>query len=371
MTCISPGTLAQQISTLKVEDDTTKPFNDYSNWFHKIDYETVKLDAKRIKVSKNPFYLSEGIYTFPCSEGISVELSLAYAKAYKKDPDFHSLAQLYFEKVPATHPSYSYALGEIASILLQQNKLEDALKTVNLSLEKKSDNPLSLRVRADIFRLMGKDHYEAALKDIHKLKTLNKELLFAFSCEAEILFQQKNLDLAFNRVHRALALNKNDFRSHVLRGRIYFLKGEMGKAENDFNIALKIRPDHSITLAYRANVRRIQKQVELALADVEKAIKMKPSNAFTWHCRGVILRDMAKPEKWPEALENMTLAIQLDPDSTSILKSRGQLFRMMGEYQKAICDFQCVIQKNPDDLYAKNQCEELLTLLCNKMELQK
>ncbi len=53
--------------------------------------------------------------------------------------------------------------------------------------------------------------------------------------------------------------------------------------------------------------------------------------------------------RYEEALSDFTRALELDPDNSSMLASRGETYRLMGRYDEAVADFTRVIELDPAD----------------------
>ena len=77
-------------------------------------------------------------------------------------------------------------------------------------------------------------------------------------------------------------------------------------------------------------------EFDLALNDFDRAIRMDPENARPYNSRGIIYKNLGRPQK---AIANFSKAVRLDPSYAEAYINRGIGHISMGEYDRACEDF--------------------------------
>ncbi len=82
-----------------------------------------------------------------------------------------------------------------------------------------------------------------------------------------------------------------------------------------------------------------------AINELTKAIELDPQLAEAYRQRGIAYRWSKRPGS---AVVDYTAAIKLQPNWAEAYRNRGNAFRMNGDYEKAIADFNKAIKLKPD-----------------------
>ncbi|MEA5616676.1 tetratricopeptide repeat protein, partial [Cronbergia sp. UHCC 0137] len=94
---------------------------------------------------------------------------------------------------------------------------------------------------------------------------------------------------------------------------------------------------------------RLMERYPEALQDFDLAIQLDPKYTWAIANRGDTYRLM---ERYPEALQDFNLAIQLYPKDTWAIANRGEIYRLMKQYPEALQDFNLAIQLDPKYTWA-------------------
>jgi len=86
-----------------------------------------------------------------------------------------------------------------------------------------------------------------------------------------------------------------------------------------------------------------------AVNDYTKAIEIDPEYTFAYNNRGTVY---VKQKKYQNAINDFSKAIELNPNDTFAYNNRGIVFVKCGKIQNAINDFNCAIKIDSNDLYA-------------------
>jgi tetratricopeptide (TPR) repeat protein len=171
-----------------------------------------------------------------------------------------------------------------------------------------------------------------------------------------------------------------DFNEYVSRGMAFFQEKKVGPALENFEAALKLQPGNAdirqlvemlrkmagmTSNAAQASADEAKNRAEaMGITDVEKAIaeyteslksnpndaSVKSSLASAYYIRGLTFTSKAEHAR---AIEDYSEAIKNNPDYPLAFNKRGWANLETGNYDKAIEDFEKVLQFNPNDAQSK------------------
>jgi tetratricopeptide (TPR) repeat protein len=147
-------------------------------------------------------------------------------------------------------------------------------------------------------------------------------------------------------------------------GRTYYLKAKMEADPQDVTISInKLRQDRQQVKELEETrkkasealreLERLKKELEIAKADKRHPSQYNEAvnslNATDWFEKGVSL---GSANRWREAIQAATKAIQLNPKFVQAYSYRGFTYGLLGDYREAIKDFDIVVEMNPADANA-------------------
>jgi tetratricopeptide (TPR) repeat protein len=83
-----------------------------------------------------------------------------------------------------------------------------------------------------------------------------------------------------------------------------------------------------------------------AIQQYSKVIQYKPGYKRAWWMRALSYQEL---EQFPEALADITYAIDMEPRDDDALSARGYIYGAYGKLEAALKDFQAAAKINPDD----------------------
>src|SRR5258708_12171852 len=92
---------------------------------------------------------------------------------------------------------------------------------------------------------------------------------------------------------------------------------------------------------------RKEKKVAECLPLLKRAIELTPEDATPYTSRGAVYRLL---REYQRALEDYTHAIELDPTSSYPYTGRGAVYRDLREYQQALEDYTRPVELDPSNL---------------------
>lgn len=190
-------------------------------------------------------------------------------------------------------------IGE-ALALSKSGNFDEALELLNKAAELYPDNQYIFVNRGNIYNNHFRD-YEAAIADYNKTIEINNKFSWPYLNRAIAYGRLKRWDEAIVDYGRALEIDQNYASAYNGRAWSYCKIGKFEEALVDANKALQLKPNEANFFDTRACAYIGLKRYDEALADLNKAIKLSP-------------------EGW-------------------LYKNRAELYKLMGEEDKAKTDF--------------------------------
>ncbi len=130
---------------------------------------------------------------------------------------------------------------------------------------------------------------------------------------------------------------------HYHIGRAYIEMGECRKAIVSLTRALSLDPTLADAVRLRADCQNAlvpvfgdtQAYYDRAIADYQAALELEP-DAYTYSAHASIISSLGQ---WDEAIAGYTRAIELDPSYSEAFFNRGYTYKVMGQTELAIADF--------------------------------
>ncbi|MDA8388469.1 MAG: tetratricopeptide repeat protein, partial [Nitrospiraceae bacterium] len=226
----------------------------------------------------------------------------------------------------------------------------EALADFDRAIELDKQSHSAYEQRGVLLRAM--ERYEEAVSSLTEASRIKPECAVCFAKRGETYQRMGRYSDAFADFDKAIALDSQD---HLLyERRSFFLQtsNRYEDAVNSFTEALKIKPDCTTCIHERGIAYRLLGKYPEALADFEKAVDLEAVNlknkATNLSWRGEMRRRLCS---YDEAMKDLTLAIQLDPENDSFPRSRRvALYMAMGDYDAANSDLDIVKQNRSEDV---------------------
>jgi len=116
-------------------------------------------------------------------------------------------------------------------------------------------------------------------------------------------------------------------------------------ARQHINMALELDPDNAMAHAFMSEHLHIRREFERALYHAERSIELNPTLADGPSLKAYILATMRRHQ---DAVKLAERSIELDPYHPYIGWSAGEVFRVAGEYERAIKAFRTVSHPPPN-----------------------
>lgn len=155
--------------------------------------------------------------------------------------------------------------------------------------------------------------------------------------------QLRNFEQALADFDRTLELNPKIVNAHFYRGMVL---GQLGREDEAIAsltqaLELEVSPER---LYIRGDILGRQHKYLDAINDLSLAIRLDPFNPSFYQSRGQSLFGLGR---YPDALGDLSEALRLFPDYVNARKSRGMVYAAMNRHAEAIDDFSQVIVLAP------------------------
>ncbi len=183
--------------------------------------------------------------------------------------------------------------------------------------------------------------FEKVTKD-----TLNLDEQFMLVKKAEIeyvkfLNEKVNVN-KLNLIEKAISFDNTKYIYFAERGILHYKMGNVEEALQDHVKALQLNPENAQLNYNIASFFKIRKDYLTALKYLDKVTDLgyKPH-----YLKGYIFR---KLNRLPEALNQLNIAVEIDPSQDNVLNGRADVHRLLSKFQEAIADITQAIQLNPN-----------------------
>lgn len=168
----------------------------------------------------------------------------------------------------------------------------------------------------------------------------------AYLGRARLRLERKDTVAALDDIEKALSLNKNALNAYILRADIAINSHkDYAAAEDDIDHAIKLQPHSAGLYINRAFLRYNQDDYKGAMADYDYALSLDPLNPAALFNRGLLLTEVSANDL---ALEDFNRVLSLNPDDYRALYNRAIIHEAKGNTAAAIADITRVHEEFPD-----------------------
>ncbi|MEW2921265.1 MULTISPECIES: tetratricopeptide repeat protein [Flavobacteriaceae] len=302
-----------------------------------------KHDAKYVITT--PVQIESGnfeINEFSIRKWISL---LAELKINKKKISFVDLERIMID-------SDTLSNEELANVYLNIGLTCKSLKQYDCSIEAYSkainlfsDNSEYYNYRGIVYK--NSQNFQLAIEDYTKAISLNPTYHKAYYNRGAAYDRSKNYQASIEDFSRAIELNPEDEDYFIYLGFVYDKMKEYHKAIKYYSIAISMNPIDTLAYGNRATTYRDLNQKKKAMEDIEMALSLDSTYSPSYNSRGIYYKN---ERKYQLALKDYNKAILLsNGEHTYAYFNRGFLHILLGNYSKAVNDFDKSTELNPED----------------------
>jgi tetratricopeptide (TPR) repeat protein len=182
------------------------------------------------------------------------------------------------------------------------------------------------------------------LKAATELSAQNKDDIQLHFTLGVLLASEKQYPAAQLELEKAIALQPETFEILFNLGQTYLRGGQYTKAEQALNRALKLKPDSPETLYLLAQVYADQTRAVDALDLLVRAHKLAPLNTDIIF---LLARVSMSQNYFEDAIPLLESGLKIAPQRADLQAAMGESYFMSGKAEKAIEEFQTLIELDP------------------------
>jgi tetratricopeptide (TPR) repeat protein len=203
------------------------------------------------------------------------------------------------------------------------------------------------------------EKYIEAIDMLSKVISETSDPSYPLKLRAQVyMLYVRNYDKAIEDYTAYIQMKPKEGKAYFSRGKAHRKQEQYIEAIRDFSTAINLDPNDVAAYYNRSLCKYILDDMAGAISDCEAIIeRLQPDSkpdgflvAAAMHQKGYCLSEMSK---YAEALLWINKALELDPNTGSILRSRGEVYYKQKKYKEAIQDINKSIQLDSD--YATKQ----------------
>lgn len=262
---------------------------------------------------------------------------------------------------------------------LPKKAIENYTKAIELN-----PNFISAFVRRGIIYAKSGE-YNKAIEDFTMATYLNPNNFKAYFYCGLVYLKIGKYKRAIESFSKAIQANSNFSKAYFKRGVAYFERKEYDKAIEDFNAAINLKSDFAEAMMFLGRAYQLKEDYEKAKHWYYKTLKNK-ENLKDWQIDMVFRwfkelkyqvdlgdymfyykqgREYSGKMEWDKAIENLTMAIEINPCFEDAYTERAYIYAFKGEYDKAIEDYSTILRFRPNDYYTLRHLREMYAMKHN------
>ena len=224
------------------------------------------------------------------------------------------------------------------SALISGKSIPKELVELNKSVQASPGNPSSYNERAKYY--IRNEELDLAYNDIVKVFQLDSMYMPVYSTLADYHLYKSEPAQAKAILEKGLSLNKKSYMTLVKLGELYYLVKKYDLAFEKINEGLKINKYYSDGYFWKGMIYKDKKEYSKAKSNFMTAVEQDPDNFKAYMQMGLISIELNEKE----ALDHFNAAVRIKPESTEGFYARGYYYQTNDQLDKAIQDYEKVIQ---------------------------
>lgn len=286
-----------------------------------------------------------------CSKAIEMDNNLAHlymdrAKAFFNLGKYQE-AFKDCEQVNEIYPYFAESYLIQTKIYFYSNELEQSLDIIKTAEELNLDSGEMKLYKARILNHL--DKFDESKEIYLKLIEEEPENDLVYYNFAYLYSDLQDYDNCLNYINKSIELNDQVYK-YYLRSYVYRKINKFNDSLKDYNYILQNEPNSERAYEGRALAYIELNQYDFALEDYKKVLEINPKSYTVYNDLGELYERKNMLQK---ALECYNKQLEIDNDDYYYI-NRGWCYIKMLQYEKATNDFNTVIERNPNNIYAYN-----------------
>jgi tetratricopeptide (TPR) repeat protein len=259
-----------------------------------------------------------------------------------------------FQQLSALVPDRTYPRYDLAVVLVESKRSEEALKILAPLLAEDPNDPDLLSVASDAYEATGDTPRAVSL--LRQAIVLNPTNAAYYTSFAVLCLDHESFQVGVDMIDAGLKRIPDDPSLYISRGLLYAQIAKYDDAELDFKTAENLDSKQSLS-AYALDLAELQKNSSAsALTNVRAQLKVHPESANLHFLLAKLLSGQGLGSGAVtgtaisgQAMEAALAAVRLKPDMTEARDLLATLYAESGQYELAIEQCRLALRSNPDD----------------------
>ena len=249
-----------------------------------------------------------------------------------------------FEEALKADPENAEARLERAAALADTDQ-RDAAAAELLILVKK--DPANIHAWAALAAIhIHREEFTTALEEVDKIVKLRPQSLQGYKLRAQIHAAAGDLEAALADLGKTLELDAQDVDSLLARAKLQTLNGDFSAALADIERARQMEPESTDVYLTRSTIQAARNHFSQAILDLRIALQNDPKNLDY----GLLMAAYLVADKRPrKAIELLTAIVEDHPKEQEAWRVRGNAQLSIGQHLEAVADLEIALQLDPDD----------------------
>jgi len=277
------------------------------------------------------------------------DLALAHiirGNAFFSKGDYNGATRDYDEAI-RLNPKNAVAFYNRGNVYNRLGQDDDAIENYDKAIELRHDYANALNNRCSAYTAKGA--YDRAIEDCNRAIALDSTKANFFVSRGNAYNKKPDYDRAMSDYDQAIRLDANNVSAYVGRCSVFIDKANYGNAIESCDQALKRQSDNSSARNNRCWARAIlggpPEQLKQALDDCDEALRLRPNDPYAFDSRGFVYLKMGNFEK---AIADYDQSIVLGGERAGSLYGRGIARLRKGDAEGGNQDIMVAMKKKPD-----------------------
>ncbi|KAI8093661.1 uncharacterized protein BX664DRAFT_112005 [Halteromyces radiatus] len=192
--------------------------------------------------------------------------------------------------------------------------------------------PAALNLKGTFVFLKGDT--QGALECLNKAIELDPKYVQSYIKRSSIYIEQQDIASAFKEFEDAIAINPSDPDAYYHRGQIHYISNNYDLAAKDYSESIRLDDSFLYAHVQLGVVQYKMGSVSSSMTTFKNTLKQFPESSDVHNYYGELLADQ---QKFPEAIDMFSKAIELDPKNPLPYINKAMLkFQLMAEADEAV-----------------------------------
>ena len=268
---------------------------------------------------------------------ISVSAEESSSQWIEKGRDFYNASQYddaidCYEEAIALEPENEVAWFDNGLALQKEGRYDDAINAFNKAIEIDPQDADSWVGKGSVLNDQGK--YDEAIQCYDRAIEIDPQDALAWSNKGIALDDQSKYDEAIQACDKAIELDSQNNYAWINKGLALYRQGKYDEAIQCYDRAIEIDPQYALAWSNKGVALDDQGKYDEAIQCYDHVIEIDPQDTDSWNLKLNIIA--GRKGKIGDALTLCNKALEMNPESSTLLDYKGEILYCLGDYEEAL-----------------------------------